>query len=386
MYAINQESIKQINKVNILNILRKHKEITKYEIAERLNISIPTVTTNINLLMEQNLVEEVGIAESTGGRKPVMISLKKNGRYSVGVNISPKDIRIILMNLYSEVVDEIKLTYDKNQKFESVLKAIMLHIQQCLNKHSIEQERILGIGFALPGIVDEENLLFVSGPNIGVKNFSFKQLQEQTGFEFYIENEANSAAYGEFILGIANSNLVYISITEGVGTGIIINHKVYKSIFKKAGEFGHMRVTNDKIQCSCGRYGCWELYTSIKALLRHYKFLSGEEILQMEELFARYKQDDRFAKEALEQYVYYLHVGIENIIVALDPQYVVIGGDIAAYKNEIEDLISKYQFEESSIMDHKNQIVFSLLKDRASLLGSGLLPFEALFHFTSHVL
>ncbi|MFP4697340.1 MAG: ROK family transcriptional regulator [Eubacteriales bacterium] len=387
MYQLNQENIKHINKVNILNILRNNKEMTKHEISEQLNLSIPTVTTNINLLMEQDLVEYAGVAESTGGRKPVIIKIKKDSRYSVGVDITPEKARIILMNLYSEIVDEIEVDFKKDIKFKYFLDEIMIIINECLKVNYVKSERVLGIGFSLPGIVDEEKLTLTTGPNIGVNDFSFIKFKKESGFDIYIENEANAAAYGELVLGNANNNLVYISITEGVGTGIIINHNIYKSIYKKAGEFGHMRVTNDQLRCSCGRTGCWELYTSKRSLLNNYKNLSGYKINSVEELIGKYNQGDEKAKEVLENYIRYLFIGIENIIMALDPQYVIIGGEIAKFKNDIKSLIETCNLEDtSSIDDKKNQVIFSSLEDRGALLGAALLPFEQLFHFTKNVL
>ncbi len=381
--TVNQEQIKQINRVNILNVLRKHKTITKLEIAKMLNISIPTVTTNINLLKEDGLVEEAGIAESTGGRKPIILKLSENARYSFGIDISPKDVKLILCNLYSEVIEE-SFFHTIGMGFEQILNRILQWIKTCMQKFTIQSEKVLGVGFSLPGLIDEENLILLSSPNLGVKNFSFTTIQKELNLPIYIENEANVAAYAELVLGraIDKDNLIYVSITEGVGTGIIIQHTIYKSVSKMAGEFGHMRITDEPKLCKCGRTGCWELYASKQALLDNYFELTGQQLETLSAFFEKYQSGNDFASEALEQYIHYLMIGIENLILALDPEYVIIGGEIALYQNDLKEMLETHPITCSLIEHKKDKIIFSELGDKGSLVGAALLPFDQLFHFT----
>ena len=139
----------------------------------------------------------------------------------------------------------------------------------------------------------------------------------------FIENEANVAAYAETIEGKHTnmSNVVYVSITEGVGTGIIIDNQIYKSKHKKAGEFGHMRVSDENIKCNCGRTGCWELFASKRALFKYYKESTGVRVSSLDNVFKRSNLSDPKVKVAINKYLDHLFIGIENIVLGLNPEY-----------------------------------------------------------------
>ncbi len=283
--ALSQEQIKEINRVNVINILRDKGETTKQEIAAILKLSIPTVTTNINMLLEEGLLEVAGVAKSTGGRKPVILKFLENSRYAFGVDITPpKRIIVALLNLNYDKVDELTFDYESYKDFDAVLSNVSTVVESLIAKHGIDKKSIVGVGLSLPGLVDEDRLILEHAPNLGVKDYDFTGFQNKLGIKVSIENEANVAAFAESIIGgdaKDKKNLVYISITEGVGTGIIIGDHIYKSTHKKAGEFGHMRVSGEKLKCNCGRTGCWELYASkksTKTLLWRYECISRDHI------------------------------------------------------------------------------------------------------------
>jgi DNA-binding transcriptional ArsR family regulator len=234
--TLSQEQIKEINRVNVINIIKKNKEITKHEIARLLKLSIPTVTSNINTLLEEGYVIEAGVAESTGGRKPVILRFNANARYSFGINISPDRISIILINLSAEPIHTVNFMYRREYSFYDVLEMIEEEVLRMLEEFRISKSDVLGLGLSLPGLVEEDKLILENAPNIGVRDFDFSEFQERLGIKVFIENEANVAAFAETIEGKNKnmSNVVYVSVTEGVGTGIIIDNQIYKSKHKKS--------------------------------------------------------------------------------------------------------------------------------------------------------
>ena len=140
-----------------------------------------------------------------------------------------------------------------------------------------------------------------------------------------------------------NPNVVYISITEGLGTGIIINDHIYKSSHKKAGEFGHMKVSDEDRRCNCGRTGCWELFASKKALFRYFKESTGSQPEDLVEVFRRLEAGEPEVEQAVKHYMQQLFIGIENIILGLNPEYVIIGGELGRYSNELMTLADSHE-------------------------------------------
>lgn len=387
--TLNQEQIKEINRVNILNILRSKGETTKQEISKILGLSIPTVTTNINMLLEDGLVTEAGVAKSTGGRKPMVLRFEENARYAFGVDITPDTIRIVLVNLNLKVIDETFFPYKRVYAFSDVLEETEKEIRSLLRKNKVLKKLVVGVGISLPGLVDEDRLILENAPNIGVRDFDFTNFEKRIGLKVSIENEANIAAFAEATIGVGKkkSNMVYVSITEGVGTGIIIDDHIYKSSHKKAGEFGHMRVSDEDTKCNCGRTGCWELYASKKALMKYYQEETGQTVQRISDIFEGAANGREASKNALRKYIRALSVGIENIILGLNPEYVIIGGDIGNYQEIMLSLMAETQNLKSSyIMYEGSKVLFTSLGDRGALMGASLLPLEEIFNYRKSIL
>lgn len=379
---LDQETIKDSNRKKILNLLYKKKELTKLEIAKQTGISIPTVINNINLLIDEGIVMEKGVATSTGGRKPVIISFLPDSRYTFGVEIRPDKVRIIMANINSEILYEKAFTIDGIDNFDNIMQKIIKIVNCNIVENNIIEDKILGIGFSLPGTVDEEKLILDMAPNLKIKNIYFEKYKECFNFPIYIENEANSAAFGEMILGIGKEmkNLIYISITQGIGTGIVIQDHLYKGKNKRAGEFGHMTIVPGGKVCNCGRKGCWELYASETTLIENYNRTCTNKIENLEGFFGQIKNGGIEAKKILREYLYYLGIGVQNIILSLDPHYIIIGGQISNYCEYFIDELSDIIFEENKFFTRgDNKIFASKLKEDSSILGASILPLQSLF-------
>lgn len=380
---IDQEAIKILNQKKLMQLLYRNKELTKQEIAKTLKLSIPTVITNVNEIIQQGYLEEAGVGESSGGRKPVIVRFLPNSRYSIGVCITKEQVRIILTNLNFDIIAEKHFDMPEELKdFEGLILEINSEIGNIINVNKIPKDKILGIGFSLPGTVNGEKLLLKNAANLNLKNISFKDYEDKFEFPLYIENEANSSADAEAFINFNNigNSLVFISITEGVGAGIIIGESVYNGYNKRAGEFGHMTIVKGGKQCSCGNKGCWELYASKKALSNEYKKVFNDKDMSLGEFFEMSK-DNIKAKKILDDYLDYLAEGIKNIILILDPENIILGGEICNYKSLIETDLKNKIFEGNSFYNEKDcKILFSDLNENASIFGATLLPMKKLFY------
>ncbi|WP_284036574.1 ROK family transcriptional regulator [Neobacillus sp. 114] len=384
MYIQNLEKLN--NRDKILATLYSHRQLTKFDIAQKTNISIPTVTSNLTKLLEEGLVEEAGIAESTGGRKPKIIRLIPNALYSIGVEIAPTKVSMVLINLCCQIqsreeflLDEFDITAD----FHRIILKLTDEIKQMVHDLDIPLSRIAGIGLSVPGTVDREHFVLELAPNLGVKQFSLEFLNEMFPFPIYIENEANAGAFGELLLGRkqVGEQTVYVSITEGIGASIMTKDGFYRGNKERAGEFGHMHIGYSEKLCKCGRTGCWELFSSETVLLDRYNQTKHTIGGTLDDIAAQYKAGDEDTKAVVSEYLNNLALGLQNILLAIDPKEIVIGGNLAKHGNlfidELRDLVfEKSVFHSSSDVD----ILFSTLNADSSILGAAVTPFQKVFN------
>lgn len=381
---LSQEIIKNTNRKRIWSLIRQEKKITKAEIAKRLNLSIPTVTTNVSALERLGFLKQSGLADSTGGRPPAVIEFLENSYYSIGVDIKVNSTEVMIVNLNYQIVAGERLTVGLNQSMEAVIKSINAWVNSNLTRRKIEEKQILGMGFSFHGIVDESGLR-IKFP-FDSKWFDFSEYKKMLRWPIYLENEANLGAKAELEIGISsekNCNIVFLSINHGVGTGIVINDYLYKGSGSKAGEFGHMTICDWGERCQCGELGCWEAYVSIPAFEK--KFRSGK--YTVEEIFKAYEQREYAAMEHVKNYIHYLSLGIRNILLILDPHYIVIGGEMSRYAHLFENELIAYLDKSVSLFDSAKHIIrISALKKEASILGAAVLPIEQSFDLNNRIL
>lgn len=377
------------NREKILTLLYKKGDLTKQDIAKEIKITIPTVSSNIKDLEEEGLVAETGVKDSTGGRRPAIVSFLKDSRYSFGVDISPLKVRIILTNLNSQIICEKEFPIDSLKDINVIMGDISVIVENILEVTKISNSKILGIGFSLPGAVDENNFILSIALNLGIRDLDFNKFKDLFPFPMYIENEANAAAFAEINLGIAKEmrNLVYVSVTYGIGTGIVIKDCLYKGKNRRAGEFGHMTIIPNGKKCKCGRNGCWEMYASKKALIDSYNLLSSEKIKELRDFFSLIEKNDDFALKVFDEYLEYLAIGIQNIVLIMDPHYIVLGGEISFYIEKYIEILKSKVFKPNSFYNQGDLKIFtSKLKENSSILGASLLPVQRVFSINKKIL
>ena len=293
---INQKTIWNENIKRMLRLFNKKRELTISEISRELNISIPTVSKNINQLIEEGLVEEAGVSSSNGGRRPMLIKFIPDAYYSFGVEFSSeRQARIVLTNLESMIIAESVLQDPDFNDINALMQEVHRQVGRLLVDSKIPAQKVLGIGFSLPGTTDEESGLLKTAPNLMTRSFvqfrnvDFTKYESLLGLPLFIENDANAAAMAELTLGIAKvmQSLVFLSILPyGIGGAIVVGGHLYQGKNKRAGEFGHMKISSHNRRCFCGRYDCWELYASLNALVTMYREQTGKAISSVNDFFA----------------------------------------------------------------------------------------------------
>lgn len=382
----------------ILRCLQLHRELTRKQVAERVGASIPTVTSHIARLIGDGLIADAGAAPSAGGRKPARIAFVPDSRYFIAVDIRPHSVRAILADL------DLRILYDRSRPLRDgyfarggggklsglVVQAVeKMRAAARTRDHAMGRNDtpIAGVGLSLPGTIDFELRHLLVAPNLGLENLSLSGLSRKAELPVFPENEANAAALAEFHLAHdvrSPASLAYVSVTEGIGVGVVLDGELYRGRNGASGEFGHMRIERRGIPCRCGRRGCWERYGSESALIEGY-FRAGpgpdaaissggaDASEKFRAILSHVDQRLPRALAALDRYADALSVGLDAISVVLDPDAIVLGGRITRFGPHLLDRLHE-RLPDAPIR-------LSTLADDAAILGAALLPRSTVIPF-----
>ena len=248
---------------------------------------------------------------------------------------------------------------------------------------------IAAIGLGSPGTVDNKNGVIVYSNNIPMKNIPMRKMLEEhfPGKPINLENDANAAAYGEYIVNGNNAeSFVFITLGTGVGGGVIINGKLYRGFNSAGGELGHITLISGGEPCTCGKNGCWESYASVTALIRQTKaaMAANPESVMNEwsekngkvsgrTAFDCAKEGDKTAKEVVKQYAIYVADGLSSIINIFQPEKLSIGGGISKEGDYLLDPIKEFLAENDyNKYMPKTKVEIATLFNDAGIIGAAL--------------
>jgi predicted NBD/HSP70 family sugar kinase len=367
--------MRAINRQIVLNYVRDRGPISRAEIARQTALQRSTISEIVDLLIEDELVEEVGAGRSTGGRCPTLLALRTSGAAAIGIDIAPTRTTVAACNLAGRVLE--REEFETDHDFEKTITRAIAAARRLIEKG---KGNIEGIGVSLPGLVDPSTgeLLYI--PYFKWRDLSVgPRIAAATGLEVKIDNDANAAALAELWFGQSEvseaRDFLMVFIAEGVGTGIVFDRQIYRGEDGAAGEFGHMIIgERAPVPCSCGSWECWEAFASGRAAVARYSKISGcaDDARQMSfaQLIDRALDGEEAARDALRETARYLGIGISNLIIGFSPQIVVVGGAITRAWDLVLDLFS--ETVKSSIRRDlpSARIMRSTIGDQASLMGA----------------
>jgi predicted NBD/HSP70 family sugar kinase len=360
----NNLQVRNTNKKRIINLLYHKNGMTKQDIAQTLGLSLPTVSQILKELFEHGLAKEGGTLASSGGRKPVINTLIYDAKLSVGVEITQNHIRLVLIDLAGNVLYHRRLR-EHFTNSEEYFKRTGKLIEQFLSENYVDKNKLLGVGIAVPGIVQKQKGILEFIPTLGVKNLPIKFLTQHIPYHVEVDNEANLAGFAEIWRMEHLSDAVFLSLNKGVGGAIMVNDKVYNGFNCRAGEFGHMTIVKDGKECTCGKKGCFEAYCSTKVL-------TNGEFVDVDDFFAAMDKGNEQCAQRWETYLDYLAVGINNIKMIFDTD-IIIGGDVDQYIEKYIDRLMEKLYDRNSFGDRTNYIHISQYGGMASAVGAALL-------------
>lgn len=312
--------------------------------------------------------------------------------YRLGIDLGGTNIVAGVVDENYNIVATAKrktLTERSNEEIISDMAAAAL---EAIETAGLKPSDIESAGVGSPGSIDPDNGIVVYTNNIGFKNVHLADLlKEKTGIDFFVDNDANSAAYGEFLAGAGKGTKDFVMITlgTGVGGGVIIDGKIYTGFNYAGAELGHTVIQMDGENCSCGRQGCWEAYASATALIRQTKQamirftnsimwqLVDNDISKVNGLtaFDAMRQGDEAGKQVVDKYIYYISVGVANNINIFQPEVFCIGGGISKEGDNLITPLNKYYNGDNygRSLTRKTVIKTAVLGNDAGIIGAAFL-------------
>src|SRR5215217_4278596 len=324
-------TIRDINRQIVLNYVRERGPISRAEIAHETALQRSTVSLIVEELRVDGLIEEVS-GESTGGRPPILLSLRTADAVAIGVDLGTTRTIVATSDLAGRVLEQEQ--FETNPNVEKTIQEITSRARKLIRRNN---DTIEGIGVSLPGLVDPEGKeLFI--PTFKWRNVPLaSDISAATGLPVTMDNDANAAAQAELWFGRPEirevRDFILVLVEDGVGTGIIFDGQVYRGENGAAGEFGHMTIGQGApVPCASGSRECWEAFASQRSALARYKNLSrdsnGSPTTNFAELIDQALRSEGAARSALKETAYYLGIGIANLIRGLAPEAVIVGGPI----------------------------------------------------------
>ena len=343
---------REINRQIALNLIRTHQPVSRADLARLMNVRRGVASLLVNELLSESLIFEGAVGESIGrGRRPTFLYIDSRQRCVVGVDIRASRTYILVTDLVGRQLGVVN-SFPTNRDVDVLIPELARRIKQILSDHK-EVGACEGVGVSVPGMVEPTKGRVVHAPTLAWRDVNLRDpLALALGIPVQIENSGKACALAQLWATrsdvVASGNSAFVSVSDGVGVGVVVNGEVLRGRHNTAGEFGHVPLSIDGPKCSCGATGCWEAYVSNLATLSRYfgRDLSNPRprdsetaSFTVEDLIARARAGDAKALAAINSTARYLGLGLASIINALDPARVYIGGEITTAWNMIEPIV-----------------------------------------------
>jgi predicted NBD/HSP70 family sugar kinase len=336
------ETARDINSRIMLNLVRRNQPISRADLMRQSGLQRSTVSVIAEQLIAGGWLREGEVGLLPRGRRPTFLYLNENRAGIFGINIQPVTTDIGLANLGGHFLALETISTPHNSA--AFVTKFSAYVREQMKQHPMMAYE--GIGVSLPGRVDLSSQKFIFAPNLGWHALDLKgQLENATGLPVSMENAANACALSEFWFGKHAEgvrNLVVVTVSEGIGVGMILNGQLVRGASGLAGEFGHVTIDENGPECGCGNHGCWEVFASNSAAVRFYNEMASRKhsVRSYGEILALAHHGDPLAWETLERTAKYLGKGIAMLVMGLAPDIIVIVGDIAHVWDRLSPIVS----------------------------------------------
>lgn len=369
MEKISMNDIRKKNYSDVYRLIYQEQRISKSKIASSLEMSLPTVTQHLSTLEAEQLIEKQGQIASGIGRKAAAYIIKPEVRVSVGVEILPKHITAVVLNLYGEVIGkkEARLPFsEKDEYFASLCDMIY----ELLQDSNVSSDAVLGVGIGMQGLVSEDGQRILYGKILDCTGLTIHPLSERLSCPVRFIHDAECAAALELWRNPELTDVIYLSLGVHLGGAIIMHGQIQRGRTGRTGTVEHMTLIEGGLPCYCGKLGCMECYCSVNAMLQEGENLS--------DFFIQLRQGASRQVRRWTNYLDYLAMALNNLHMVIDCS-IVLGGHIAPYliKQDIDVLFSKLQ-DRTAFPEEENFIRIGAQENNTVASGAAI-PFIRTF-------
>lgn len=311
--------------------------------------------------------------------------------YNIGIDLGGTNIKVGLVNEKYEIIAKASTPTDLPRPAEAVCKSIVDTVWKVLNEAKVTIGEVESIGIGTPGVANRNSGVVLYSCNLDFKNTDLRSLiKKYLDKPVYVENDANAAAFGEVLAGAGKGfkDVIVVTLGTGVGGGIIIDGKIYTGFNFCGAELGHTVIEFNGRQCSCGRKGCFEAYSSATALINMTKeAMEAHKDSKMWEIagsldgvdgktaFDGMRADDAAAKDVVNMYIEYLGCGLTNIINTFQPEMLLIGGGICKEGENLTKPLGEIVKRDSYCIDAERVTKLDICKlgNDAGIIGAAFL-------------
>lgn len=334
------ETARQVNRRITLNFLRDHQPLSRADLARRSGLQRSTVSSIVDQLIEEGWVTEGAVGHTQRGRRPRLLHLNVGRAGIIGVDLRPELTTVGFARFDGTFLERTSFPTSKNPDvFVSDLAAAVGALRRSHPTVSCE-----GMGVSLPGRVDPNGRIMFA-PNLGwpAGVDLVRSIEQATNMPASVENAANACALSELWFGEDMHDVVAVTVSEGIGVGLLLNGQLVYGVNRMAGEFGHVTIDADGPECRCGKRGCWERYASNAAALEHYVVTKGNGTKppSFADLLTRAAAGDACARASIDRMAHYLGIGIAALVTGLAPDVLVIVGEVTSAWDQVGPVIDE---------------------------------------------
>jgi glucokinase-like ROK family protein len=374
--TIAASAMRDINRSAILEIIRRESPISRTAIAERLEVSLPTVMRIVDELIVDGFVRPQGSSEWSGGRRRSLLEFNENGHVVLGVDMGGTKIYGALSNLGGTVIDELNIGRHGTQG-DGSYAALTTLIDTLLASPKLEGRSVRGIGVGAPGVTLHKEGIVRWAYTLEWKDFPLKaRLTEQYHLPITVDNDVNLAALGELWFGAGQNcqNMILVAVGTGIGAGIIIDGALYRGSTEASGEIGNMLPGSEFLGKNYLNFGALESVASgtgiaerARIVLKNRRTPAELEALVSEDVFDAARQGQKWAWTIINETVDYLAVSIANLAVSFDPELIVLGGGVS---RSADLLVGPILQRINGCIPNPPRLVVSSLGLRAGVMGA----------------
>lgn len=323
----NKYIIREQNEALVLKSIIENKYISRAQITTTTRLNKASVSSITKSLIDQHLVNEIGIGEATsqGGRKPIQLALNEQAGIIISLDVGYNYILGMISYLNGHILQTVK--YEEYIYASNCISSIQQVVSQLLSKAPDTFHGVVGMAVAIHGIISQQRIVFT--PHYDLDQLDvYEQLSRLFEFPIYLENEANLAVLGEYTFSVSGESIISISSHSGIGAGIIIDGVLQNGTNGQSGEFGHTILYPNGLPCSCGNKGCIELYASNKVLFDAYAQAAHLSTCNSDVLTQALTSGDEQAIQLLQENAQYLAIGINNLIMLYNPELIIVNSSV----------------------------------------------------------